>query len=177
VTADEYFLLDDGEYRYELVDGVLIVSPSPVPRHQAALAEIVFQLVAYLRKNPVGRIYPETDVQLADDLVYRPELIFLRKELVAANADRVRVAPDLAVEIVSPARRRFDEVTKRHDYERFGVREYWLIDPERDTLSFLRLVGGRFADVSPRRQRFKSQAVPGFVQDLRAVREAWRSPC
>ena len=176
MTADEFFDLPEDGYRYELVHGVVVMSPSPTPRHQAIVMELAGQIHAYLRAHPVGQVLAETDMHLGAvrgrDLVYRPEIVFLRterwKEVLVA--DRITGPPDLAVEVISPGSRRYDSETKREDYERFGVAEYWLVDPERSTMTFYVLEGGRFVAAGSDGETFASRAVPDFVLDLARVR-------
>jgi Uma2 family endonuclease len=139
MTADAFLeIQDDGRF-YELVDGVVIVSPSPSPRHQQVLVDILLQLGNFLQVHPVGKVFAELDVHLGagptgGDIVLRPELMFIRgqrlSEIVRPD-EKVHGPPDLVVEIVSRGSRRIDTKTKKRDYERFGVREYWLIDPAR----------------------------------------------
>ncbi len=174
MSADEYLSLEDDGFKYELLDGVVIVSPSPTPQHQQVLAEILFQLKAFLRDHAVGNVYPETDVRLDDKLVYRPELVFVRAERVAANWQRIREAPDVIVEVVSPSTRRYDLETKKPDYERYGVGEYWLVDPERDSMTFFRLEDGRFVKAKTAQDRYESRVIAGFALDLAAVRKSFR---
>jgi len=78
------------------------------------------------------------------------------------------------VEIISSSSRRYDSETKKNDYERCGVREYWLIDPEREAMTFYRLQDGRFAEVPASDNHFTSEAVPGFTLDLPRVRETFK---
>ncbi len=176
-TADEFLALPDDEFRYELIDGVILMSPSPLPLHQHVALVIARQLADYLERNALGMVFPEVDVQLGDALVYRPELVFIRKEQLARIATKVTFPPDLIVEVISPASRIRDTRTKFADYERCGVREYWLIDPANDSATFFRLADGRYRDVSPAsgHDSFASQAVPGFTLDLAAVRKAFRA--
>src|SRR5574337_313180 len=94
MSAEEYEALPDDGFQYELVDGVIVMSPSPTPQHQSVLAEILYQIKAHLRVNPVGLALPETDVRLGRDLVYRPEIVYLRAERVRENWQRIRTAPD-----------------------------------------------------------------------------------
>ena len=174
MTADEFLRLPEDGYSYELVQGVVVMSRSPTPRHQAVTMEIATQIAFHLRAHPGGHVLAETDVHLASveggDLVYRPELVFLSAEHWQRTGDRIVGAPDLVVEVVSRGSRRFDSETKKGDYERFGVLEYWLVDPERRTIAFFRLEGGRFEDIPTSDDRFTSRAVPGFVLDLTRVR-------
>ncbi len=177
MSADEYFALPDDGFRYELVDGLVCMSPSPTPRHQVVATEIVGQIWAFLREKPVGRVYCELDVNLGKgpgggDLVYRPDVIFIRAERLAKKKlDRVRIAPDLIVEVVSASSGAYDRRTKFGDYERLGVGEYWIIDPQQGTLTFHRLENGRYVEGKASRDHFASSAIPGFVLDLLRVRE------
>lgn len=174
MTADEFFALEDDGFKYELVDGVTIMSPSATPSHQKAALEIAYQLMCHLKAHPQGELLHETDIELEPGLVYRPELVFLRTELVRANWRRIRTAPDLVVEVVSRESRRFDRETKKTDYERHGVREYWIIDPQLEAFTFFRQLDGRFAEVAAQGDSFASEAVTGFVLDLAAVRAAFQ---
>lgn len=177
MSADEYFALPNDGFWYELVDGLVCMSPSPTPRHQVIATEIVGQIWAFLRDHPVGRVYCELDVNLGKgpgggDLVYRPDVMFIRAERLAnQKLDRVRMAPDLIVEVVSSASGAYDRRTKFGDYERHEVGEYWIIDPQRGTWAFHRLEGGRYVEVKASRDQFASTAIPGFVLDLLRVRE------
>ncbi len=180
MTAEEFFRLPDDGRRYELVEGVVLMSPSPTPRHQAVAREILFQIEAHLREHPVGQVFGGTDVRIGKgvhggDLVYRPDVVFFRTErLPRTPDDRLAGPPDLVVEVVSPDSRRYDRETKRQDYERLGVREYWLVDPLRDQLAFFRLEHGRFVEAAPVEGRFASTAVPGFTLDVDRLRAAFR---
>ena len=182
MSADEFLAIQDDSAFYELIDGVVVVSPSPTPRHQQVLLEIILQAGNYLRDHPVGMLFPELDVHLGAsesgrDVVYRPEATFVRSERVADVVQpdqKISGAPDLVVEIVSRGSRRFDSETKKDDYQRFGVREYWLIDPDRDTMTFFRLSEGRYSSADTDRDRFTSEAIPGFTLDLARLRELFK---
>lgn len=175
MTADEYLALPPDGERYELVEGVVVMSPSPVLRHQALSGEVFGQLHAWLRVNPVGFVFFEVDVRLGRglggrDLVFRPDLIFVRRERFGVLPAYVTGAPDVVVEVVSPGYRRYDRETKRSEYERHGVAEYWLLDPEEATIELWRLDGGRYRDVTPPDDAYPSAAVPGFALDLAPIR-------
>ena len=174
MTADEYLALEDDGRKYELVNGVVVVSPSPTTKHQQVMGEILYQVMAFLRANPLGSVYAETDVRMAGDLVYRPELVFIRAERVRANWPRISEPPDLVVEVVSPESRRYDAETKRSDYERYGVREYWLIDPDLEAMTFLRLDGSAYVPIQPQGDELASAVLPGFKLDLKAVRASFQ---
>ncbi len=179
MTADEFLQIPDEGNNYELIDGVVVMSPSPTPRHQDVAMEIAVQLGIFLREHAIGKVFPEIDVHFGEgptggDLVYRPEVIFVRAERLPAMQDKIFGGPDLVVEVISRGSRRMDNETKKNDYERFGVREYWLIDPEREAMTFYRLDENHFVEVPPAGTTFASQAVPGFELDLHRVREAFK---
>lgn len=178
MTAMEYFGLEEDGFDYELVNGVVVMSPSPTPRHQFVAGEIYTQLCLFLRDHPAGVALAETDVHLGqspagDELVYRPDVIFIEAERAAGMADRIVGPPDLVVEVVSAGSRRFDSETKKEDYLRCGVREFWLIDPELDAMTFYRLDAGCYVEAAVSGDAFSSTVVPGFQLDLPRVRKAF----
>jgi Uma2 family endonuclease len=178
MTADEYFELPEDENWYELIDGVVCMSPSPIPKHQFLAFQIVKQIDAHLEKHPTGYVFQDVDVRLGEgprggDLVYRPDVVFVRKDPSGKMPDRIVGAPALIVEVASSSSRRMDRETKFADYERVGVGEYWIIDPQHKACSFYRLADGRYADVTPASDSFVSQSIPGFVLDLKRIRGAW----
>ena len=179
MSADEYLRLEDDGCRYELIDGVVCMSPSPTPGHQNVEGQVFGQIWTYLERHPVGAVLTEVDVRLpagpnGEETVYRPDVVFLRAERVTRNRDRITEPPDLIVEIISITSRHYDQETKKSDYERFGVREYWIIDPIRETMGFYRLREDRYVEVKHQGDAFLSEAVPGFVLDLARVRKAFR---
>ncbi|MFQ5429135.1 MAG: Uma2 family endonuclease [Phycisphaerae bacterium] len=179
MTAEAFFQLGEDPVRYELIDGVVCMSPSPSPIHQALIAEIITQFGIFLRSNPMGRASCEVDIHLGRgpqgaDLVYRPDIVFLRSDRLAEIGDHITGAPDLVGEIVSPASRSYPTETKKNDYERCGVREYWLIDPERESMTFYHLQDGRYEETRPEAGRLASKVVPGFALDLSRVRKAFK---
>lgn len=171
MTADEYLALpEDLLFRYELVDGVVFMSPSPTFDHQRIGAEVVAQIVQFLRKNPIGEVAYEVDVRLGDHLVYRPDVVFLRSDKAAKCGRAITEVPDLVVEIVSPDSRSYDSRTKRADYEEAGVGEYWLIDPDRETFQFFVLEQGTFRESPASGDIYRSSVLPGFALDLASIR-------
>jgi Uma2 family endonuclease len=117
----------------------------------------------------------ETDTNLGrgragGDLVYRPEMFFIRTERAANIGQCVRIAPDLVVEIVSPESTNLDYETKREDYERAGVGEYWIIDPEERSMTFLQLTDGRYVEAPSGADFYESAVVAGFKLELKPIR-------
>lgn len=132
---------DDG-HRYELIDGALLVTPSPMHRHQSAVGELYVQLRLGCPADLQVLLAP-FDVVLADDTVVQPDL------LVARRADfterELPVAPLLAVEILSPSTRRIDLMLKRSRYEAAGCPSYWVVDPDVPSIIAWELRDGAYA--------------------------------
>lgn len=170
LTADEFLALPENSTHYELVDGVVVMSPSPAYWHQRIVTELLYQLHSFLRENPIGEVVPDIDVRLGANLVYRPDVVFLVGKKAALLADKVTEIPDLVVEIVSPSSRGYDVTTKRRDYEVAGVGEYWLIDPADESMTFLVLRDGSFIEAIPQGGRYRANAVPGFELDIERIR-------
>ena len=146
LTYEDYALFPDDGRRHELVDGEHCVSPAPSLLHQAILGSLLFALKLYLRTQPLGQVFAApTDVVLSKNDTVQPDLLFVSNERAAILAERnVQGAPDLVVEIMSETTRRMDEVTKRKLYERFGVAEYWVVDPALENVKVYRRQGGFF---------------------------------
>ncbi len=131
LTVADYMKTPD-DVRYQLIDGELILAPSPTNRHQAVAFELAVALRQFVRQNSLGivQIAP-LDVILAEHEVFQPDILFVsndRREIMTpAN---IQGAPDLVVEILSPSTRRNDRGHKLDVYSRYGVREYWIVDPD-----------------------------------------------
>ncbi|MBI4579669.1 MAG: Uma2 family endonuclease [Planctomycetes bacterium] len=178
MTAEEFLALPETKDRYELIDGVVFMSPGATPRHQFIVAEVFGQLRTYLVANPIGVVLADVEVRLGsvaggEEIVYRPDIVFVERRHLPGSSERLRATPSLVVEVLSPATRNLDRRTKREDYERFGVQEYWLVDPDRKEFTFYRLEKGKYVEAAPQGDSFVSQAVPGFALDLTGVRKTF----
>ncbi|HEV3454943.1 MAG TPA: Uma2 family endonuclease [Thermoanaerobaculia bacterium] len=134
LTYDDLELLPNDGKRHEIIDGEHFVTPSQTPRHQDVAGRIYFHISVYLRQHPLGWVYlAPVDVVLSPIDVVVPDLLFISNERRSIlTAENVQGAPDLVIEVLSDGTRRTDEVLKRKLYERFGVVEYWVADPEVD---------------------------------------------
>jgi Uma2 family endonuclease len=140
--ADLDRMPDDGR-RYELIDGVLVVSPAPRPRHQRAVLRLVRILDDACPPELEVFVAP-LDVVLAEDTVMRPDILVGRR---ADLTDRnLPAAPVLAVEVLSPSTRRFDLVLKRARLEAAGCAHYWVVDPDEPSVLAWRRVGDHYAE-------------------------------
>jgi Uma2 family endonuclease len=151
LTVDDLERLPDDGHRYELIDGVLVVSPSPVWAHQAAQAALNRLLYAACPSDlrVVGAPF---DWRSGQSTLLIPDILVTRLEaLRAVPGGRYLVEPPLlAVEVLSPSTRRFDRLSKQSVYQDAGVASYWLVDPapEAPSLTALELSGGRYVEVA-----------------------------
>lgn len=140
LTYDDYLLFPDDGLRHEIIDGEHYVTAAPNTRHQRISHRLSHLLQTYLDAHAVGEVFAAPfDVVLSRFDVVEPDLIFLahsRAHLL--NEKNLQGAPDLAIEILSPSTRSRDERLKRDAYERTGVDEYWLIDPDEDAIVIYR---------------------------------------
>jgi Uma2 family endonuclease len=151
LTYDDFMQFPDDGKRHELIDGAHYVTPSPYAKHQTIVLALGSVLRAHVRPRQLGRIFiAPFDVVFSDFDVVEPDVLFVSQARQAdvLTAAHVRGAPDLVVEIGSPSTRKRDETIKRHLYERFGVAEYWVVDPDLDAIKVYRLASGRFERVA-----------------------------
>ena len=149
--TDKDFLLfpEDGKRR-ELIDVEMFVRPSPWVKHQAVLGNLFLPISNFSKRTVPGRVFIALlDVVLSDLDVVEPDLVYVSAARAAIITEKnIQGAPDLIVEILSEWSRKTDEIVKRKLYERHGVSEYWIVDPELETVKVYRLVEGRYVRVS-----------------------------
>ena len=140
---------NDGK-RHEIIDGEHFVTPSPNTKHQSVVGNLYMALGSHLKAHPIGVVFlAPFDVVFSDLDVVEPDLLYISRERAGVLTEKhVRGAPDLVVEIVSAGTRKTDETIKRKLYDRFDVREYWVVDPELDAIKIYRRVGAGFARVA-----------------------------
>ena len=117
---------DDG-HRYELIDGVLVVSPAPGHLHQRGVLHLAMLLYAACPDDLEVLVAP-FDVALNDETVMQPDVLVARRSDITPRD--LPTAPVLAVEFLSPSTRRFDLMLKRSRFESAGVGAYWVVDPD-----------------------------------------------
>lgn len=177
--AAEYLDVGESRERYELVDGVIVMSPSATPLHHKVIRLIQRQLESYAASDR-GRgleFFSEIDLRLSELCVYRPDVVCYRAGRLAVLPDRLELPPDLIVEILSPGTKAFDLTTKRDDYEHFGVLEYWAYDPADGRCWCYRRAEGQDAPLSEipvKEESLRSSALPGFTLELTPLRDVRR---
>ena len=148
LTYEDLVLLPEDGLRHELIDGEHYVTASPNVRHQRISATLYLMIGRWLEDHPIGEVfYSPLDVLFSDFDVVEPDLLYMSKGRAAEilTANHVRGVPELVIEIGSPSTRGRDETIKRRLYERVGVSEYWVVDPETDIVRIYRRDGERFA--------------------------------
>lgn len=133
------------ETRAELIDGEIYVAPAPELEHQIAIGNLYVLLRRHVERRRLGCVYlSPLDVFLPTGEVVEPDLFFLSTRKERTVRKRVRVVPDLAVEVISPSGAIRDRNVKLSLYARSGVREYWIVDPIERTVEVFQLVRRRY---------------------------------
>jgi len=163
----------DESERYEIHDGQLIsMAPAPDFHHQEISANLHLLLSGFIRPRQLGKlVYAPADVVLSEDNVVQPDLLFVAKENIEIIQKQVHGTPDLVVEILSPSTFRYDRQKKLELYARFGVKEYWIVDPANRSLEILVLEGQRFAvhSIAAETGVAESKVLEGLTIDVAQV--------
>jgi Uma2 family endonuclease len=181
-TYDEYAALTDG-IRYELIDGTLYAMASPTIQHQAISKKIVVQFDAFLEDKTCEVFYAPLDVRLLadpdspDDGTYKPDDKTVVQPDILVVCDKgklhheaVRGVPDLVIEILSPSNTKHDKELKYKIYQEAGVREYWIVDPDAETVTVYNLKDGVYAGITfEGRVSVPSKILDGCVIDMEKV--------
>ena len=164
MTAEQYAVLDEPEgVRYELSGGELIVTPSPMMFHNNIRDEIGFSLREFARRHKLGHVTMETDFQLGENTVRRPDIAFIGagKMAVIDPHKRLQVAPDLVIEIASASDRPDDLMLKVQQYLSAGTATVLVIYPEAH-LAYLYRGQGKVEVF----ERGPIEILPGFAVNL-----------
>jgi Uma2 family endonuclease len=139
LTYDDFLLFPDDGQRHELIDGEHYVTAAPFLKHQVVVGNLYFLIRTFLEANPRGTIigFP-TDVILSRHDIVEPDLQYISHERAQIMSDCVRGAPDLVIEVASKSTRKRDVTIKRDLYDRWGVREYWFVDPDANSVRIYR---------------------------------------
>lgn len=161
---------DDGN-RYELVHGELLMSPSAFCPHNEVMFYVGGKLQDFVRSRKLGRVAGETDVIMGKDLVLRPDIFFVAKGRESIIRGHLYGPPELVVEITSPGNWQMDTFAKMHEYERFGIREYWALDivDRRNKAYQWYLRGKRYHGGLVEGRVIKSRVLKGFTLKLEEV--------
>jgi len=150
-TYEDYLALpEDSGIRYEVIDGELYIVPSGShsPGHQKVAGSLFAMTWNFFRQKRTGEIFfGPCDVVLSRSpfQIVIPDLVVVSNERsVIIREQNIQGVPDLIVEILSEGTSAMDRSEKFALYERFGVPEYWIVDPETETVQVFQLVDGRY---------------------------------
>ena len=172
LTTDEYLAGPETLMRRELVWGVVREPPSPFRKHQGVVTQATVLLAEHVLDHKLGRVYVSPldvvfDRQKA--LVLQPDVMFVSHERLGILNDFVEGPPDLVVEVISEGSRNYDRVTKLQWYRDYGVREYWVIDPDARVIEVIQLDGEALERQSLRgADAIRSKVLPTFTETANA---------
>ncbi len=175
LTFDQWQALPETKQRCEVVDGVLLMPPSPTPEHQILGLRIIRPVSLFVEENGLGlAIMAPCDVLISKEplRVRQPDIFYLsaaragvRRESDLADIQRIESPPDLVVEILSPSNTRRQIQEKLADYRSIGVPECWLVNFPARTIEVLRLTPQSATTIATYgiADTLQSQILPGFA--------------
>lgn len=136
MTYAQYCLLPEDGKQYEVIDGELFMTPAPKPKHQEIVVRLTEELSRFVRENSLGKVSVAPVAVLLDQhTVLEPDVLFIRQQrLEIVKEQAIEGAPDLVVEVLSPSTFYKDLRKKMTAHSQFGVQEYWIVDPETQTI-------------------------------------------
>ena len=169
-TAEDYMLLEEGA-PFQLINNDLVMSPSPVPLHQVISVRIVNAMFNFLNSiNDNGfLVCAPMDVKLDEGNVFQPDILYITEARKAEIIkDRIEGAPDLIIEILSPSNAYYDLRQKKDTYEKYGVKEYIIIDPIAENAELYALKGGVYYlhQKAQKSEHLNSLIIENFAFDL-----------
>jgi Uma2 family endonuclease len=181
LTYQDYVKLtppDNGNF--ELLNGQIYFMASPKPSHQRISLHLSYVLAAWVIPNNLGEIFPAPmDVVFTEHDTFQPDLLFITKERInIIGENKIEGSPDLVVEILSPSNdvndaERRPMSYKKHIYEITGVKEYWLVNIEKQTLTLYKQVANelRWQTDNQKNEVLKSEIIQGFELELSKIFE------
>ncbi len=170
----DYMAIPDGdERRYELIDGELMLAPAPNTAHQLVAGRLYRILSDLAEELSLGTVFiAPYDVVLSESDVLQPDVLLISPEHLGIVGERnVQGAPDLVIEVLSPSTVDRDRMLKASSYLRFGVPEYWIVDPVDRTIEVLRAGQTEFETIRVYTQGtyVESPSIPGLKLDVEGV--------
>lgn len=136
LTYDDYCQIPEDRNRHEIIDGIHYVSAAPNIRHQLILGRIFNRLYSFVEQHKLGIVFfAPVDVLFSEFDVVQPDIVFIgNARLPILTEPNIKGAPNLVVEVLSPGNRHHDLERKKSLYEQFQVPEYWIVDPDNETV-------------------------------------------
>jgi Uma2 family endonuclease len=174
-TEEQYLRLTDQTNRFiEFTEGAVEVLPMPTRKHQAISRFLFLAFLAFVQPLGGTVFYAPLRVRVAPGRFREPDLVLLLEVNDPRNQNAFWLGADLVVEIVSPDNVERDTVIKRADYAEAGIPEYWIVNPEEETITVLKLEGGAYMvhGVFGRGETASSGLLTGFIMGVDAVFDA-----
>jgi Uma2 family endonuclease len=174
-TLAEYRAMPDEPPYYEFINGNPATMPAPTLIHQRILFTLAILMNDFTRKRNVGEvIIAPIDVYLSDDQYLQPDIVFVATENSAILGKHINGAPDIVVEVLSPSNGYKDATVKKFIYEEFGVREYWIVDPETRSVEVLThggagSIGFQITSKARTQGVVSSSVLQGFTVDIATI--------
>ena len=167
ITYEEYLKGPEIKQRYEIVDGKMIMPPSPSTGHQRLLKRVFLLLDPYISEQQLGEVlFAPLDIVIQREPLRtrQPDLLFVSAARAGIVGQVIEGAPDLCVEILSPSNSRSNMEEKLADYARLGVEECWLVSPEALSVEVIELSEGNWQRIGifGLGDRVQSPVLPGF---------------
>ncbi len=173
LTYQDYLNLPPDDFRYQLIEGELIMTPAPKVIHQIVKSNIEKHLRNFVEENQLGLVLDAPcDVYFDEKNVLQPDIFFIsQKRSQIINEDMINGAPDLIIEVLSPHSAYYDLVEKKALYERHNVLEYWLVDPKLKWIEIYILKDQKFHlhQRAENKQTITSHLLKGFSLPLEQV--------
>jgi Uma2 family endonuclease len=167
LTYDDLAALPDDGKRYELINGELFELTGPTTKHQRSTVRLSSGLDQFVTPRKLGEVFVAPyDVYLSPHNTVQPDISYVsrdRRNIV--RYDKIEGVPNLLMEVLSPSNRRRDIVTKAVLYATFGVPEYWLVDPEEDSILVQTWRDGVYVPITSEDGIARSIVLPGFEVD------------
>jgi len=174
LTYDDYLTFPDSDgIRKEIIEGELFMSPAPSIKHQSILRNLFRILDKFIMENDLGEVFfAPCDVIFSNINIFQPDLLFISKmNYQILTTLNIQGAPDLIIEILSPSTIDNDRVFKKLVYQKFGVKEYWIVDPQEEIIEVWALKDARFQlhQKAKKTQKFKSKLLEDLELDLSLI--------
>ena len=174
-SAEEYLWLSARtNHLVEFAEGSIEVLPIPTDRHQAIVEFLFLLLYDYTSRTDGKARFAPLRLRIAEGRFREPDILYLRAADDGRRGERFWTGADLVMEVVSPDDPARDHATKRNEYAEAGIAEYWIVDPQDETITVLRLAGqvyvehGRFV----RGQMANSALLAGLSADVSSALDA-----
>ena len=170
-----YLEIPDGDASiYELINGIIMRRSSPHSEHQIAQSNIFLSIGSFIRDNSLGRLLAAPlDVVFSDTDSAQPDLLFIKKdrEKIIERGGPVWGSPDLIIEVISKGTAQHDRKTKKKLYEKFGVKEYWIVDPKSEYVEIYVWEKGVYnlVTVAEDNDEFQSTVLEGFKMNVKDI--------